>query len=165
VISDTEPSPILLGSIGSLLAGSATVVGALPVLVVRRISRPTQDVMLGFAAGVMLAASFFSLILPGLDAARGQGAGELGAVSIVGVGVLVGATCLWLIHRYAPHEHFILGHEGPPTERVRRIWLFIIAITLHNVPEGLAVGVGFAAVPPKRSRSPLASACRICRRA
>lgn len=59
-------------------------------------------------------------------------------------GLLLGAACLWLLNRYAPHEHFILGREGPHTERLRRIWLFVIAITLHNFPEGLAVGVGFA---------------------
>jgi ZIP family zinc transporter len=138
-----DPSPIVLGSVGSLLAGLATGLGALPVFVVKRVSDRVQDVMLGFAAGVMLAASFFSLILPGLDAARDQGAGEVGAVALVAAGILLGAACLWLIHRYSPHEHFILGPEGPHTERLRRIWLFIIAITLHNFPEGLAVGVGF----------------------
>jgi len=74
-----EASPILLGTLGSLAAGLTTGVGALPIFVVRRISDQTQDVMLGFAAGVMLAASFLSLILPGLDAARSQGAGEIGA--------------------------------------------------------------------------------------
>ena len=50
---------------------------------------------------------------------------------------------LWLINEHVPHEHFILGPEGPPTECLRRIWLFVIAITLHNFPEGLAVAVGF----------------------
>jgi ZIP family zinc transporter len=138
-----DPSPVVLGSVGSLLAGLATGLGALPIFVVKRVSDRVQDVMLGFAAGVMLAASFFSLILPGLDAARDQGAGEVGAVALVAAGILLGAACLWLIHRYSPHEHFILGPEGPHTERLRRIWLFIIAITLHNFPEGLAVGVGF----------------------
>lgn len=133
----------MTGSIAAFLAGLATGVGALPVLVINRISSEIQDVMLGFAAGVMLAASFFSLILPGLAAAEMQGAGKFGAVAIVSAGILLGAIALWLMNRYAPHEHFVLGREGPHTERLRRIWLFVIAITLHNFPEGLAVGVGF----------------------
>jgi zinc transporter, ZIP family len=141
---DLDPaSVILVGSLASLGAGLATTVGALPALLLRNISEQLQDVLLGFAAGVMLAASFFSLILPGLEAAAGQGAGEVAAVSIVIAGILSGALALWLIHRYAPHEHFVTGPEGPATEKVRRIWLFVIAITLHNFPEGLAVGVGF----------------------
>src|SRR5690606_23317919 len=104
-----------------------------------------ESLMLGFAAGVMLAAAFFSLIQPGLEAARARGAGDLGAVGIVGSAVLAGAAALWLIHRYAPHEHFVSGREGPDASSLRRIWLFVIAITLHNLPEGLAVGVAYAA--------------------
>jgi zinc transporter, ZIP family len=143
-------SPVLLGGFVSLLAGLASGLGALPIYLMRRISEEAQDVLLGFAAGVMLAASFFSLIIPGLEVARGQGVGEVGAVSIVGCGVLLGAAGLWLIHRYTPHEHFVLGREGPPSVRLRRIWLFIVAITLHNVPEGIAVGVGFGTGDPAR---------------
>lgn len=138
-----DASPILLGTLGSLIAGLASGLGALPIYAMRRISDEAQDVMLGFAAGVMLGASFFSLIIPGLEAASAQGIGELGAVTLVGGGVLLGAAGLWAVHRYTPHEHFVLGEEGPHTERFRRIWLFVIAITLHNLPEGLAVGVGF----------------------
>jgi ZIP family zinc transporter len=139
----SDLSPVLLGSVASLLAGLATGLGALPIYFVRRVSEQVQDVMLGFAAGVMLAASFFSLILPGLGAARDQGASAAGAVALVSCGILLGAACLWFIHTYSPHEHFVLGREGPHTNRLRRIWLFVIAITLHNFPEGLAVGVGF----------------------
>ncbi|UYN97830.1 MAG: ZIP family metal transporter [Enhydrobacter sp.] len=115
----------------------------MPVLVVRRLSERIQDLLLGFAAGVMLAASFFSLIIPGLDVAQQQGFGKLGAVNLVIAGLLLGAATLWSVHRLVPHEHFVLGREGPCTERVRRIWLFVLAITLHNFPEGLAVGVSF----------------------
>src|SRR3546814_932108 len=141
---ESEPtSLILIGVLASLGAGLATTLGALPALLLRDISEQTQDVLLGFAAGVMLAAAFFSLILPGLEAAEAQGAGEVGAVTIVISGILLGAAGLWLVHRYTPHEHFVSGPEGPSTAQFRRIWLFVIAITLHNFPEGLAVGVGF----------------------
>lgn len=133
----------MVGFLASLLAGLGSGVGALPILVVRQISSQVQNAMLGFAAGVMLAASFFSLILPGLEAAVAQGASEIGAATLIISGILLGAVCVWLMHTYAPHEHFIAGREGPYTEKLRRIWLFIIAITLHNFPEGLAVGVGF----------------------
>jgi ZIP family zinc transporter len=136
-------SPIALGTVGSLLAGLGTTVGALPALALRRIEGRVRDVMLGFAAGVMLAAAFFSLILPALAAAAGPDGRDGQAVVVVGVGILLGAAALWWIHAAVPHEHFIMGREGPGTERIRRIWLFVIAITLHNVPEGLAVGVGF----------------------
>lgn len=136
-------SPIALGTLGSLLAGLGTTAGALPALALRRLEGRVRDVMLGFAAGVMLAASFFSLILPALDAAAGPAGRDVQAVVVVGLGILLGAAALWSIHAGVPHEHFIMGREGPETERIRRIWLFVIAITLHNIPEGLAVGVGF----------------------
>lgn len=132
-----------MGTLASLLAGLASGLGALPIMVVGRLSDRAQEVMLGFAAGVMLSASFFSLIIPGLEIARLQWESKVGAVGLVIFGILSGAACLWLIHRHAPHEHFGFGREGPVTERIRRIWLFVIAIALHNFPEGLAVGVGF----------------------
>jgi ZIP family zinc transporter len=58
--------------------------------------------------------------------------------------MLMGGGVLWTIHRYAPHEHFRAGREGPQTTKLARLWLFVIAITLHNFPEGMAVGVGAA---------------------
>jgi len=139
-----EGAPLILaGFLASLAAGLCTGVGALPALLLRTISERLENALLGFAAGVMLAASFFSLILPGLDAAGARSGSDVIAVLVVITGILVGALSLWLIHRYAPHEHFIAGPEGMHTEHVGRIWLFIIAITLHNFPEGLAVGVAF----------------------
>ena len=136
-------SPVLLGFLGSLFAGLMTAVGAVPVFFGRLPSRATRDMMLGFAAGVMLAASFFSLILPALDAAGEQfGEGWIPATIAV-TAILVGMAVVAALNEYLPHEHFSSGREGPEAAELRRIWLFIFAITIHNFPEGLAVGVGF----------------------
>jgi len=141
-MSEASWSPVLLGSLASLVAGLGTALGALPLLLVRGIPQRAQDVMLGFAAGVMLAASFVSLIMPALEGADATASPHT-AISLVAVGILLGAACLWLVHRCAPHEHFMAGREGPAGLRLERIWLFVIAIALHNFPEGLAGGVGF----------------------
>lgn len=147
----------MIGFGASFAAGAATGVGALPMLAIKRLSQRAEDTLLGFAAGVMLAASFFSLIIPGLEHARTNGESGTGAALIVTAAILLGAGCLWLINRYAPHEHFSKGSEGIPGSQFRRIWLFVIAITLHNFPEGLAVGVGFGTGDPA-SGVPLAIA-------
>ena len=141
-----EPlSPIALGFLGSLAAGSLTAVGAIPVLFGRIPSRSTRDLLLGFAAGVMLAASFFSLIIPALDAAEGQFENAAAPAAIVCLAILLGMGAVALMNEKLPHEHFKSGREGPDADSLRRVWLFIIAITIHNFPEGLAVGVGFGA--------------------
>ncbi|HWH17467.1 MAG TPA: ZIP family metal transporter [Allosphingosinicella sp.] len=128
----------------SAAAGMATAAGALPVFVVRTISDRLQDGFLGFAAGVMLAASFFSLILPGLEVAQERSGSAAAAAGILAAAVLLGAAALQLINRAAPHEHFITGPtDRAARSRLSRIWLFVIAISLHNFPEGLAVGVSF----------------------
>jgi ZIP family zinc transporter len=124
---------IWLGAIASLAAGLATGAGALPVLFTRRISDRLLDVMLGFSAGVMLAATSFSLIVPALD---------LGGPWVAVFGLILGALVLHLVDRFIPHFHPIIGAEGPPS-KLSKVWLFVIAITIHNFPEGLAVGVSF----------------------
>lgn len=143
-------STILIGVGGSAAAGAATGLGALPLLAVRGLSDKLQTTLLGFAAGVMLAASFFSLIIPGLEEGEKVLHSRPLAALVVIAAILLGAGALWAIDRYAPHEHFIAGRQGKMTAQVRRIWLFVIAITLHNVPEGLAVGVGFGSGDPTR---------------
>lgn len=132
----------LVATLGTALA---TGVGALPVLLAQRIPAQAQDAMLGFGAGVMLAASIFSLILPALDASMGLGSSRTAAAWVAAGGLGLGAATLMLMDRFLPHEHFVKGHEGPLHPAFARVWLFVFAITLHNVPEGLAVGVGFAA--------------------
>ena len=134
----------LIGLLGSTLAGLGTGVGALGVLFLRSPSERAQDAMLSAAAGIMLAATFFSLLLPALDKAEAITTNRFLGVAIVASGVLAGAAGLFAVHRFVPHEHFVLGREGPDSTRFARIWLFVIAITLHNFPEGMAVGVGFA---------------------
>jgi ZIP family zinc transporter len=91
----------------------------------------------------MLAASFFSLIIPGIKHAEKLLGGTTLAVLVIIAALMLGAIALSAINRYAPHEHFILGPKGVETAALQRIWLFVIAITLHNFPEGLAVGVGY----------------------
>ena len=134
----------ILGTFGSFLAGMGTGLGALGIFLIRRLNPRIEDAMLSAAAGVMLAATFFSLLLPALDRADTLTTSKFAAVSIVCAGLLLGAVGLFFVHRLVPHEHFLLGKEGPDNKRLERIWLFIIAITLHNFPEGMAVGVGFA---------------------
>lgn len=120
-------------------------VGATPVLFGSIPSRATRDLSLGFAAGVMLAASFFSLIIPALDAAQPQFGNDAAPAAIVCFAILLGMGAVALMNEKLPHEHFKLGREGPDAAALRRVWLFIIAITIYNFPEGLAVGVGFGA--------------------
>lgn len=135
-------SAFLDGVGASLAAGAATGIGALPIFVVRSITPRPQDMMLGFGAGVMLAASFFSLLDPALAAAASQHA-RWGIGVVIG-GFLAGGACLYAADHLLPHEHFIIGREGADPGKLRRIWLFVLAITIHNFPEGLSVGVSVA---------------------
>jgi len=122
-----------LGFGASLAAGLATGVGSLPVFLLVRPSDKVMDAMLGFAAGVMLAATAFSLIVPAIDE---------GGIWVTVGGLALGVAFLELMDRSIPHMHFISGPEGPPSN-LRRIWLLVLAITIHNLPEGLSVGVSF----------------------
>lgn len=133
---------------GALLAGGvaalATALGTLPVLLSQRPSERLQDSLFGFGAGVMLAACAFSLVIPGLDAVREAGGSAWSAGLSVGTAILLGGLALLAMDKLLPHEHFIKGREGASAQQLRRTWLFVIAIALHNIPEGLAIGVGYA---------------------
>lgn len=124
---------VLLGFLGGWFTAALNALGVTPVLLISKISQKTQDAGLSFGAGVMLAAAFTSLITPGI---------ETYGVAPVLVGIVLGAAVLSSVDRLLPQMHFLIGREGLRTERIRGIWLFVIAITLHNMPEGLAVGVG-----------------------
>ena len=136
---------------GGMIAALATALGTVPVMFSQRLSERTQDTLFGFGAGVMLAASAFSLIIPGLAAARESGMSAWGAGGVVGTSILLGGLVLLLMERLVPHEHFIKGVEGQSSHTLKRSWLFVFAIALHNIPEGLAIGVGFAGTDPLRA--------------
>lgn len=127
-----------------LIAAGATAIGSVPALFARGISDRVNNSLMGFGAGVMLAATSFSLILPGLETAYAQGFGPWSGGAIVSVGILVGAVGLLALHVYLPHERFNHNAEDSESLRVQRAWLFVTAIILHNLPEGLAIGVAFA---------------------
>jgi ZIP family zinc transporter len=139
---------LLLTAVGTsfLAGGVATGVGALPALALRRLDDRMRAGLGGFAAGVMLAATFFSLLSPGLDDAVARW-GRVPGVGAAALGMIAGVVMIAVMHRFAPHEHFEKGVDVGDRARassLARTWLFVIAITLHNLPEGLAVGVGVA---------------------
>lgn len=133
-----------LGFSASLAASMGTALGAVGVLLFKHPTARMRDGLLSGAAGVMLAATFFSLLQPALEYGETYYDSRLIAVSLVVTGLACGAYGLYLIHRFVPHEHFVMSRSGPDSEAMERIWLFVLAITLHNFPEGMAVGVGFA---------------------
>jgi ZIP family zinc transporter len=99
--------------------------------------------LLSVAAGVMLGATVFSLVLPAMEIVQRRGGSELAAALVTAGGVALGALAIWALHANVPHEHFVKGPEGKSTIQLGRNWLFILAITLHNFPEGLSVGVAY----------------------
>ena len=132
---------IAVGMLASLGAGLLTGVGAIPIFFTNKVSEKMLDILLGFAAGVMLAATSFSLIIPSLE----HGGGGLKGALITAAGIFIGALFLDLTDKFSPHEHLLdkRVEGGVASDSLKKIWLFIIAITIHNFPEGLAVGVGF----------------------
>lgn len=137
--------PIVQALLGTLFTWGMTALGAAFVFLRRNPSQKMLDVMLGFAAGVMIAASYWSLLSPAIDMSE-----ELGFVVWLpaAVGFLAGGAALRLLDFVVPHVHIGLPRseaEGPATNW-RRSTLLVMAITLHNIPEGMAVGVAFGAV-------------------
>ena len=144
VLTGTAEAPLRLGLLGGMAAFGATALGALPAVALNGIAQRLEDSMLGLAAGMMLAASSFSLILPGLAAGEAiTGSSTLGAATVV-VGMGLGVLLMLGLDRFTPHEHTHGGPCGAGSERVGRLWLFVFAIALHNLPEGMAIGVSFS---------------------
>ncbi len=129
---------IWVGLLTSLTAGLATGVGAIPILFTKNISKKFLNTILGFAAGIMLAATSFSLIIPAIQ----YGGGGVKGAGIALVGILIGGIFLDCIDKFFPDTN-LLSNSISKDSNLRKVWLFALAITLHNFPEGLAVGVGF----------------------
>ncbi len=129
-------SLVLITALG---VGGATVIGALIGFIFKNISHKFSDIILSFAAGVMLAAAVLGLVLPSLEYG-----GRFALVTTV-CGIFAGAVCLNLIDKLVPHLHRLVGvdFESHPDKNLSKVLLFVTAIAIHNLPEGIAAGVGF----------------------
>ena len=128
---------VLLTAVG---VGGATVIGALIGFMFKKLSHRFADIVTSFAAGVMLAAAVIGLVLPSLEYG-----GKYGLIITI-VGIFVGAFCLNLIDKLVPHLHRLAGQDDekhPDTRNLSKVLLFVAAIAIHNLPEGIAAGVGF----------------------
>ncbi len=153
----TGLNPVVQALIATLFTWAVTALGAAFVFFFKRINRKVLDGMLGFAAGVMIAASYWSLLAPAIEMAE---AGSLPAWIPATAGFLMGGFFLWIIDKILPHLH--LGFPRQEAEGIKTSWhrsvLLVLAITLHNIPEGLAVGVAFGALASNLPSTTLAGA-------
>ena len=129
---------VLLTALG---VGGATVIGALIGFIFKGISHKFSDIVLSFAAGVMLAAAVLGLIVPSVESG-----GKWGVIITV-AGIFAGALCLNLVDKIVPHLHKMAGEdiESHRSSSLSKVMLFVTAIAIHNLPEGIAAGVGFGA--------------------
>ncbi|HFI0646297.1 TPA: ZIP family metal transporter [Streptococcus suis] len=158
----TEQSVVLQALMGGLFTWFCTILGSAIVFFFKTVSRRLLDTMLGFAAGVMIAASFWSLLAPSIEYAE-AGYGNLAWIPAA-VGFAVGGIFLRLVDAWVPHLH--LGHDKDQAEggdeknrkNLSKTALLFLAITIHNIPEGLAVGVTFGALASNYSPAALVGA-------
>ncbi|MFC4932847.1 ZIP family metal transporter [Massilia sp. GCM10023247] len=137
--------------LGGGTAAAATALGTLPILFSQNFSKRTYDCFLGFGAGVMLGATAFSLVIPALAAARAAGAGPWEASLQAGVGIMAGAGVILLMGRAIEPAEVLEKSAGASS--LRRAWMFVTAVGLHNVPEGLAIGVAYAGIDIEKAHS------------
>jgi zinc transporter, ZIP family len=155
--SFTALSPTVQALVAGLFTWALTALGATIVFVVSGVRRRVLDAMLGFSAGIMLAASYWSLLAPAIEIAESRSGNGWRPAAI---GFLAGAAVMFLLDKALPHLHPGLTREraeGPATAWQRSV-LLVLAITLHNVPEGLAVGVAFGAAAVEGAPTTLGSA-------
>ena len=137
--------------ITALGVGGATMIGAFIGFAFKNMSHRFSDLVLSFAAGVMLAAAVLGLIIPSVE--YGLYLGKLGALLMTVAGLFVGALCLNLVDKIVPHLHRLVGAETEDHENrnLSKILLFVMAIAIHNLPEGIAAGVGFGSGDTSRA--------------
>lgn len=133
---------ILEALTGSFLAGMLTTVGAIPILFGKRISPQIQDSLLGFSAGIMLSASFFSLLFPALELSKLTFSEELGVILVSGV-FLFGGLIFLILDKTVPEDYFIKVLTDRDKTSLKKVWLFVFAVSLHNFPEGMSSSLGF----------------------
>lgn len=144
IMSGTAPAGLRYALLGGVAGFATTALGALPALGLRSLPQRLEDSLLGLAAGMMLAASAFSLLLPGIEAGTEVLGGKTLGVAVVVLGMGLGVLLMLGLDAFTPHRHEAGGPCGPAPERCGKVWLFVFAIALHNLPEGMAIGVGFA---------------------
>ena len=147
-------SPNLRGALmGGGTAAAATALGTIPILLSQHFSQRTYDCFLGFGAGVMLGATAFSLVIPALAASKAAGAGNWGASLTVGAGIMIGATLLLMMGRFISTDGILDTEDARLSHSMRRAWLFVWAVALHNLPEGLAIGVAYGGIDLSKANS------------
>jgi ZIP family zinc transporter len=145
--------PAVRGALaGGMAAALATAAGTLPVLLAQGVSQRLYDAALGLGAGIMLAATAFSLVLPAIAASKAGGATPFGASVTVGGGIALGMAAVLLLGRIADHGAPAQPLPGAAMP-VRHAWLFVAAVAIHNLPEGLAIGVAYAGVDALKAHS------------
>ena len=140
------PPPVYHALIGGLWAAAATAVGTLPVLLSQSFSARTYDAALGLGGGIMLAATSFSLVLPAIAASKGAGSTPMAASLMVGGGILIGMLIVMLLERLVRSDNVLDNTKSDNANTLVRAWLFVGAVAIHNIPEGMAIGVGYAGV-------------------
>jgi ZIP family zinc transporter len=144
ILSVGDNRAFTLAFLAGMAGFLATALGSLPALLIRSIPAKVEDSMLGFAAGMMLAASSFSLIIPGMSSGTELLGSKFYGSGIVVLGMALGVLLMLGLEQFTPHKHAKSGAFGPGHESYGRMWLFVFAIALHNLPEGMAFGVSFS---------------------
>ncbi len=152
-----EQTPVLQALLATIFTWAMTAAGAGMIFIFRKVSRKVLDAMLGFAAGVMIAASFWSLLNPAIEMSE-----QNGHIAWLppAIGFVMGALFLWVLDKIIPHLH--IDYPTDEAEGIHTNWhrsvLLVLAITLHNIPEGLAVGVAFGAAGIQHSTATVVGA-------